>query len=98
MLAPAFGINDGGDGLAVCRGTREAQRSQRRGTLGYARRSLGPVPDKQVDAGGLFGAQDLACHQTGHRATSIEATGPGLHVIGQAPIQFALHDQVPGLR
>ncbi|MNG21825.1 hypothetical protein D3C84_1062340 [compost metagenome] len=98
MFAPAFGIDDGGDWLAVCRGTREAQRSQRHGTRGHARRPLGPVPDKQVDVGGLFGAQDLARHQAGYRATSIEATGPGLHMIGQAPIQFALHDQVPGLR
>ncbi|MNZ49903.1 hypothetical protein D3C78_676820 [compost metagenome] len=98
MFAPVFGIDNGGDWLAVFRGTREAQLSQRRGTLGHARRPLGPVPYKQIDVGGLLGAQDLARHQAGHRATSIEATGPGLHMIGQAPIQFALHDQVPGLR
>ncbi|MNZ97739.1 hypothetical protein D3C78_1169940 [compost metagenome] len=97
MFAPAFGIADGGDWLAVCRGTGEAQRRQCCGLGGCACRPLGPVPDKQVDAGGLFGAQDLARHQARHRGAGVEAASAGLHMIGQAPIQFTLHEQIPGL-
>ena len=39
----------------------------------------------------------LARHQAGHGAAGIEAAGPGLHVVGHAPIEFALHQQVQRL-
>ncbi|MNY18696.1 hypothetical protein D3C86_1520920 [compost metagenome] len=96
-LTPAFGVGEGVDRLVKNRGIRKAQLMELGDAIRQVRRAFRPLPDKQADSGGLFGAQPFASHQAGDRGACVEAAGPGLHVIGQAPVEFALHQQVQRL-
>ena len=85
-------------GWLYCAVLGETQFIQCRDTGRQARRALRPVPDKQADPLGLLGAECLARHQPGDRAAGVEAAGCGLHMVGQAPVEFALQQQVQWLR
>ncbi|MNN72690.1 hypothetical protein D3C81_1887500 [compost metagenome] len=94
MITPTFDVGQRSDGLGVLRGTGEPQFFQFRDTGWQARRSVRPFPGKQADSLGLLDAQRLARHQAGNRAAGVEAAGAGLHMVSQAPVEFALNHQV----
>ena len=98
VITPALGVGKTIDRLAVGGGIREAQRIQGRMAGEQYRGPLWPVPDKQADTRRLSGIQHLAGHQAGHRGAGVEAAGLSLYVVGQAPVEFALHQQIPWLR
>ncbi|MNN51924.1 hypothetical protein D3C81_1665870 [compost metagenome] len=97
MIAPFLCCSKVGDRMTVRFNRGETQRRQRGDSLGQLRWALWPVPDEQSDTGGLRGIQGFASHQSRDGGASVNAAGSSLHVLVQAPIEFALHQHIQRL-
>ncbi|MNN00718.1 hypothetical protein D3C81_1133180 [compost metagenome] len=86
-----------GDSNAVALAVGETQRCQPGQAFGLGVRAFGPVPDEQTDSAAQLGAQLFARHQSGHSAASVKTSGSRLHMVVEAPVQFALQGEIEWL-
>ncbi|MDT4857637.1 hypothetical protein FQZ97_920700 [compost metagenome] len=94
MLAPVAGLVEIADRLAEAQAVGKTQGVEALQALLHRARAVRPVPDEQADVGGLFIVEAVPRQQPGDPAARSQAAGLGLHMRGQAPIEFALQGQV----